>query len=107
MEIGHNTKFRAIMFIPWILWAMFYLREKPGLLGLGFLASTLIVQLRENHPQISYYLYLFIGMYWIWQLVESIIKKDHKRFWLFTCCWRWLWHHGVGGDESLSQQSGI
>lgn len=84
LEIGHNTKFRAIMFIPWILWAMFYLREKPGLLGLGFLASTLIVQLRENHPQISYYLYLFIGMYWIWQLVESLIQKDHKRFWLFT-----------------------
>lgn len=84
LEIGHNTKFRAIMFIPWIIWALMYLRKRPGLLGLGFLASALIVQLRENHPQITYYLYLFIGMYWIWQFVESLIKKEHKSFWLFT-----------------------
>lgn len=84
LEIGHNTKFRAMMYVPWVLWALFYLRKKPGLLGLGLLASTLIVQLRENHPQITYYLYLFIGMYWIWELIQSIVKKEHKDFWLFT-----------------------
>ncbi len=84
LEIGHNTKFRAIMYIPWVIWAFMHLRQKPGLLGLGFLATTLIVQLRENHPQISYYLYLFLGMYWVWQLIESFRAKDQKRFWLFT-----------------------
>ncbi|MDD4224691.1 MAG: YfhO family protein [Candidatus Cloacimonetes bacterium] len=84
LEIGHNTKFRAIMYIPWVVWAFMRLRRKPGLLGLGFLATALIVQLRENHPQISYYLYLFLGLYWVWQLIESIRAKDHKRFWLFT-----------------------
>ena len=84
LEIGHNTKFRAIMYVPWVIWAFFYLRQKPGLLGLGFLATTLIVQLRENHPQISYYLYLFMGMYWLWQLIESLRARDHKQFWLFT-----------------------
>jgi hypothetical protein len=84
VEIGHNTKFRAIMYIPWVIWALTYLRRKPGLLGLGLLATTLIVQLRENHPQISYYLYLFVGMYWVWQLIESIRGKEQKRFWIFT-----------------------
>lgn len=84
VEIGHNTKFRAIMYLPWVLWAFLRLRKKPDLLGLGFLATTLIMQLRENHPQISYYLYLFMGMYWIWQLLESFKEKDHKRFWFFT-----------------------
>ncbi len=84
VEIGHNTKFRAIMYIPWVVWALTRLRQKPGLLGLGLLATTLIMQLRENHPQISYYLYLFLGMYWLWQLVESFRSKDRKRFWLFT-----------------------
>lgn len=84
VEIGHNTKFRAIMYIPWVIWAFMRLRQKPGLLSLGFLATTLIMQLRENHPQISYYLYLFLGLYWLWQLVESIRAKDHKSFWLFT-----------------------
>lgn len=84
VEIGHNTKFRAIMYIPWVIWAFMYLRKKPGILGLGFLATALIVQLRENHPQISYYLYLFMGMYWLWQLIESFRAKDQKRFWIFT-----------------------
>lgn len=84
LDIGHNTKFRAIMYVPWVMWALMYLRKKPGLLGLGFLATTLIVQLRENHPQISYYLYLFVGMYWLWQLIESIRDKQIKQFALFT-----------------------
>lgn len=84
LEIGHNTKFRAMMYVPWVVWALMYLRKKPGLLGLGFLATMLIVQLRENHPQISYYLYLFVGMYWIWQLIYSIRKKELKRFGIFT-----------------------
>lgn len=84
VEIGHNTKFRAIMYLPWVFWAFLRLRKKPDLLGLGFLATTLIMQLRENHPQVSYYLYLFMGMYWIWQFIESFKEKDHKRFWFFT-----------------------
>ena len=84
VEIGHNTKFRAIMYIPWVVWALMYLRQKPGLLGLGFLASMLVMQLRENHPQITYYLYLFIGMYWVWQLIESLREKQLKRFGIFT-----------------------
>ncbi len=84
IEIGHNTKFRAIMYIPWVVWALFRLRERPNLLNLGLLATFFITQLRENHPQITYYLYLFIGMFWLYQLVESILKKDHKEFWLWT-----------------------
>nr|HPM04555.1 hypothetical protein [Candidatus Cloacimonas sp.] len=31
VDIGHNTKFRAIMYIPWVVWALFRLFEKPGL----------------------------------------------------------------------------
>lgn len=84
LEIGHNTKFRAIMYIPWVIWSLLYLRRKPGMLGLGFLASMLIIQMRENHPQISYYLFLFVGMYWLWQLIESWRKKDLQSFGIFT-----------------------
>ncbi|HRY83049.1 MAG TPA: hypothetical protein P5533_00280 [Candidatus Cloacimonadota bacterium] len=84
IEIGHNTKFRAVMYIPWVVWSVLRLREKPGLLNLGIAATFLITQLRENHPQISYYLYLFIGMYWVYALIESIREKDTKRFATFT-----------------------
>ena len=84
VEIGHNTKFRAIMYIPWVMWAIMYLKNKPGILGLGLSASFLITQLRENHPQITYYLYLLIGMYWVWQLLEALKNKESKRFGIFT-----------------------
>lgn len=84
LEIGHNTKFRAIMYIPWVFWALLRLRAKPNLLSLGLLATFLITQLRENHPQISYYLYLLIGMYWIYELILSIKKRDYKSLGLWT-----------------------
>ena len=80
LEIGHNTKFRAIMYIPWVVWALFRLKEKPNILNLGLLATFLITQLRENHPQITYYLYLFIGMFWIYGLIEAIKTKQLKKF---------------------------
>ncbi len=84
VEIGHNTKFRAIMYIPWVVWGLMYLRKQPGLLGLGLLATFLITQLRENHPQITYYLYLFVGMYWLYTLIDSIKTRQWKAFGIFT-----------------------
>ncbi|MDD3535707.1 MAG: YfhO family protein [Candidatus Cloacimonetes bacterium] len=84
LDIGHNTKFRAMMYVPWVFWAMLRLREKPTLLSLGLLSTFLITQLRENHPQISYYLYLLMGMYWIFELIQSIKSKDLKRFGFWT-----------------------
>ncbi len=65
IEIGHNTKFRAIMYIPWLFYAIFYSRKKHNLLGLGLLSMFLIAQLRENHPQITYYTLIFMGLYWV------------------------------------------
>ncbi|MDD4232483.1 MAG: YfhO family protein [Candidatus Cloacimonetes bacterium] len=84
LEIGHNTKFRAMMYVPWVMWSIMYLRAKPGILSLGLSATFLITQLRENHPQISYYLYLLIGMYWVYQAVVAIKKKQVKHFGIWT-----------------------
>jgi len=84
LEIGHNTKFRAIMWIPWVMWGIMYLKKRPGFLSLGLLATFLITQLRENHPQITYYLYLLIGMYWIYRGIAALRKKSLKRFGVFT-----------------------
>ncbi|MFW5628790.1 MAG: hypothetical protein ACOCG6_06120 [Candidatus Cloacimonadaceae bacterium] len=84
LEIGHNTKFMAMMYVPWVFWGLIYLRQKPGMLSLGLFAAFLIAQLRQNHPQISYYLYLFLGMYWIYELILSIKGKRLKDFGLWT-----------------------
>ncbi|MDD4310285.1 MAG: hypothetical protein PHO32_07890, partial [Candidatus Cloacimonetes bacterium] len=84
IEIGHNTKFRAIMYIPWVFWALLRLRDKPNLLNLGLLATFMITQLRENHPQITYYLYLFVGMYWLFGAYESLKDKNWKPFGMWS-----------------------
>ncbi len=84
IEMGHNTKFQVIMILPWLLYALLYLRDKRNLLGLGFFAVALITQLRLNHLQISYYFFLFIGIFWIFELVNVIKSKDFKPFIIFS-----------------------
>ena len=84
IEIGHNTKFRAIVYIPWIFFAVHYLKEKRNLLGLGLTSLFIIGQLRENHPQISYYTFIMVGIYWIFQLFRSIKDKKIPKFAVFT-----------------------
>jgi len=122
LEIGHNTKFRATMYIPWVFWAFMRLKEKRNLLSLGLLATFLITQLRENHPQITYYLYLLMGMYWLFELILSIKDKDLKRFGIWTLLivlafgltalavmnpylstWEYSHHTMRGGSEGLDK----
>lgn len=84
IEMGHNTKFQVIMILPWLLYAFIYLKEKRNLLGLGFFTVALITQLRLNHLQITYYLFLFLGIFWVYELVTAIRNKEYKAFNIFT-----------------------
>ncbi|MCK5050334.1 MAG: hypothetical protein KAS53_01250 [Candidatus Cloacimonetes bacterium] len=84
LEIGHNTKFKAVVYIPWIMYAVHYLKERRSLLALGTTAILLIVQLRANHPQISYYTFLMIGIYWIAQFIWAIKDKELRSHMIFS-----------------------
>ena len=80
LEIGHNTKFRAIIYIPWIFWALELLKKKKNILSIGLLSMFFIGQLRESHPQISYYTFIIIAIWWILNLIWSIQDKKLKEF---------------------------
>lgn len=84
LEIGHNTKFKAVVYIPWIIFAVHYLKERRSLLALGGTAILLIVQLRTNHPQISYYTFLMVGIYWIAQTIWAIKDKELRNHIIFS-----------------------
>jgi len=84
LEIGHNTKFRAVVYIPWIMYAVHYLKQRCSLLALGATAIFLILQLRAAHPQISYYTFLMIGIYWIAHLIWAIKDKEIKSHLIFS-----------------------
>jgi hypothetical protein len=85
IEIGHNTKYRAIMYLPWIFLAFEELRKKRSIFPLGLLSVFLISQLRENHFQISYYTFLMMGIYWTVYLIKNIKDKTLKSYFVFTC----------------------
>ncbi|MCK9328652.1 MAG: YfhO family protein [Candidatus Cloacimonetes bacterium] len=84
IEIGHNTKFKAFMYYPWIFLMLDDLRKNKRLLSLGFLSFFLIDQLRINHIQISYYMFMIIFIYWIAFLIKSIKNKNVKDFSIFS-----------------------
>ncbi|MCD4829856.1 MAG: YfhO family protein [Candidatus Cloacimonetes bacterium] len=84
IQIGHNTKIRAIAFIPWIFLSWLYLKDRLSLLGLGLLAVFLISQFRENHPQIVYYTLMLLGVTWVFQLVQALRNDERKQFVVFT-----------------------
>jgi len=84
IDIGHNTKLRAIMYIPWIFLCFDELRKNKNILSLGLLSIFLIDQLRVNHFQIAYYTYLMMFIYWVVYLVHYIKKKSIKNYIIFT-----------------------
>lgn len=84
IEIGHNSKFKAVVYIPWIFFFVHYLKDRKTVLALGLATLMIIGQLRENHPQISYYTFLMLIIYWIFQLVWAIKEKEIKPFIIFT-----------------------
>ncbi len=84
LEIGHNTKFKAVVYIPWIIFAVHYLKQRRNLITLGATAILIIMQLRANHPQISYYTFLMIGIYWISYLIWAIKDKDLRSYIIFS-----------------------
>lgn len=76
IDIGHNTKYRAIVYIPWIMWGVSYLFKHRNILGMGLTALFLIQQFRENHLQITYYTLLMIGIFWIFFFFR--FKKEYR-----------------------------
>ncbi len=84
LDIGHNTKFRAAMYIPWVFLTLEYMRRNRSVLSIGLLMLMLIGQLRENHPQIVYYTMMMIGIYWIMYLIWSIRDKKFMPFLVFS-----------------------
>lgn len=73
---GHNAKIAATALIPLVLAGIHLAFTKKRFLGIGLTALALGLQIRANHPQITYYLLLMTIVYGICQLYLS--WKDKK-----------------------------
>ncbi|MGL5682010.1 MAG: YfhO family protein [Marinifilaceae bacterium] len=79
IQVGHNTKLTAMMYMPWVFSAMVYTLRKNMFVGFLWFAAALSLEIMANHPQVTYYLAFMLFAYWISELVMSIKDKTVAR----------------------------
>ncbi|MFA7116180.1 MAG: YfhO family protein [Bacteroidales bacterium] len=84
IQVGHNTKMQAIAFMPYVLAAIVYSYRQKNiwkiLLGAIFFALALSLQIKANHPQITYYLAIMVLGYAIAEFCGAINHKGLQDF---------------------------
>ena len=85
IQVGHNTKMQALAFLPWVLAAVIFTYRKAlsggrrwlaaSSLGAALFGLALSMQIKANHPQISYYLAILILCYVVGLFVWILVKK--------------------------------
>ncbi len=77
---GHNAKIAAVALMPLVLAGVHLAFSGKRWLGFGLTALSLGLQIRANHPQITYYLAIIIFAYGINELILTFKSKDFKPF---------------------------
>lgn len=101
IQVGHNTKMQAIAFMPWVLAGIVFTYRSalkaPGTgifsdkcvplkewlpktaLGAVLFAIALSMQIKANHPQITYYLAIVIFLYAIALFISLCVSRDRRK----------------------------
>ncbi len=77
---GHNSKYIALCFAPWLLLAFIYALRRGTLLSALLFAAAMALNLRAGHPQITYYVLFTMGVWWIGEGVSAFRTKALPRY---------------------------
>ena len=91
---GHSSKFIALCLAPWVLLAFAFALRRPGLLAGLLFAGAIGLNLRANHPQITYYAVWAIALWW---LAEGVAAARAGRLAAFGKATAWLAFGAVVG----------
>ena len=80
LQVGHNTKALAISYIPLVVAGLLLLKQHKLLPGFLVSIVAISLQIRANHYQMTYYMLILLGIYFIVYLVDSYRKNDVKDF---------------------------
>ena len=80
LQVGHNTKALAISYIPLVIAGLLLFKQHKLLPGFLVSLVAISLQIRANHYQMTYYMLILLGIYFIVYLVDSYRKKDVKDF---------------------------
>ena len=101
LAVGHNTKARAIGYLPLVIAGMQYIFNKRYLVGLTFLATGFGLELQANHVQITYYGGFMVVLYVLFHAYPYFREKQFKSF--FVACGIAVLGAGIGlGANSLN-----
>lgn len=78
--VGHDSKLRAIMWIPWVLLTFLYFVKKRNILSALLFAFFFTMQFRTQHYQIIFYTLLLLLFTGIGTYVKLIVDKRWKEF---------------------------
>jgi len=73
---GHMTKVPVIAFFPWIFIVLERLRDRFEWWQFLLLVLLVHMMILPSHIQIIFYVYLALGVYYVFFLVRSLIKKE-------------------------------
>lgn len=80
LQVGHNTKALAISYIPLVVAGLVLLRQNKILPGFLISLIAISLQIRANHYQMTYYMLILLGIYFIVYLIDSFRKRDLKQY---------------------------
>jgi hypothetical protein len=77
IEAGHIWKVRAMAYMPLVLGAVHLLfNSQKRIFALGFLSLAAALEIQANHLQITYYLFLLLLIYGVFQVIEYVKSKQ-------------------------------
>ena len=85
ISAGHNAKIAAAALMPLVLAGIKLSFTDKRWLGVGLTTLALGLQIRTNHPQITYYLLLIVLIYGLYELILAIKEKQFRSF-IVTIC---------------------
>lgn len=80
LDAGHNAKIWAICLIPLIFAGIHLAFERKRILGLALFAFAMMLQLKFNHLQITYYTMLMVIVYGVARIAEMVKQKSYVDF---------------------------
>lgn len=82
---GHTSKFFALALIPWLISGYWILSRHPKkIYGLLLFTVALAMEIRAGHPQITYYFFYLIGLFWLYDTWNAYKSKELKSWSVVT-----------------------
>lgn len=77
---GHNAKAHAIAYMPFVVAGFVWIFQRKYLLGFVVAALSLALEIKANHPQMTYYLMFMLLIFGVIEFVQAVKSKSYQVF---------------------------